>query len=71
MIVDSIDAASGDAVVRSKFHASEFRADILRHFAGAYRHDLKMTADGYRIELQRVDLVDSEGPYEYVLQYWL
>jgi len=28
-------------------------------------------ADGYRIALQRVDMVNGEGMYEYVLQAWV
>jgi len=41
-----------DIVVRSRFHMMELRRDDVRHFAGAYRHHLKKTAEGYRIKLQ-------------------
>ncbi len=71
VVVEQHDAATGDVVVRSKFHMAEFRRDQVRHFVGKYRHNLKHTKDGYRIALQRVDLVNAEGPYEYVLQTWL
>lgn len=71
VMIDEIDADTGDVVVRSKFYVAEFRNDVLRHFAGGYRHHLKKTDAGYRIQLQRVDLVNAEGPFEYVLQYWL
>ena len=71
VIIEDVDNKTGDVVVRSKFYASEFRNDNLRHFAGDYKHHLKKTGDGYRIQLQRVDLVGGDGPYEYVLQYWL
>lgn len=71
VVIESHDEKSGEVVVRSKFHASEFRKDDLRHFAGKYRHHLKRNGEGYKIQLQRVDTVDAEGPYEYVLQYWL
>ena len=27
--------------------------------------------DGFRIKLQRVDIVNAEGPFECVLQFWL
>ncbi len=70
-IIEAVDGETGDVVVRSKFYASEFRNDALRHFAGKYRHDLQKTDDGYRIRQQRVDLVNAEGPWEYVLQTWL
>ena len=71
VVIEEADPATGDLVARSKFYAVEFRNDLLRHFAGKYRHDLAKIEDGYRIKLQRVDLVNAEGPYEYVLQYWL
>jgi len=71
VIVESEDGTSGDVVARSKFYAAEYRNDQLRHFAGSYRHHLCRTPDGYRIRLQRVDLVNAEGPFEFVLQYWL
>ena len=71
VVIESEDTASGEVVVRSKFYAAEFRNDILRNFAGSYRHRLQKTKDGFQIQLQRVDLVNAEGPFEYVLQYWL
>ena len=71
VIIESVDAASGDLVVRSKFYVAEYRMDEMRYFAGRYRHDLAVVGSGYRIRLQRVDLVNAEGPFEYVLQTWL
>ncbi|MGE0736523.1 MAG: aromatic-ring-hydroxylating dioxygenase subunit beta [Alphaproteobacteria bacterium] len=71
VIVESFDPKTGDAVVRSKFYMTEFRRDVLRYFTGKYRHTLKKTPDGYRIKLQRVDLVNGDGIYEYVLQTWI
>ena len=32
---------------------------------------LRKTPEGYRIVLQRVDMVNGEAPYEYVLQAWV
>src|SRR5260370_38868588 len=60
--------ANGDLVVRSRFHMMEFRNDTTRHFAGSYIHHLKRTKAGHRIKLQRVDMGNAEGPYEYALQ---
>jgi 3-phenylpropionate/cinnamic acid dioxygenase small subunit len=71
VIIEREDGKTGDVVARSKFHAAEFRNDTVRHFSGRYRHELKRTRDGYRIKLQRVDLVDSEGPFDYVIQFWV
>ena len=62
---------SGDVHVRSRFHMMELRRDDVRHFAGAYRHALKKTKDGYRIKLQRVDMTNAQAAYDYVLQVWV
>ena len=70
VIVESEDA-DGDIVVRSRFHSAEYLRYEVRSFTGKYRHYLKKTPDGYKIALQRVDLVNREGPYDYVLQWWL
>jgi 3-phenylpropionate/cinnamic acid dioxygenase small subunit len=71
VVVESVDPRSGDVHVRSRFHMVELRRDELRHFAGSYRHHLKWTKDGFRIKLQRVDMMNSQAPYEYVLQAWV
>jgi benzoate/toluate 1,2-dioxygenase subunit beta len=60
-----------EVVARSRFHMMEFRRDASRHFAGSYRHHLRRTDAGLRIRLQRVDMVNGEGPYDYVLQVWV
>ena len=70
VIVESEDA-NGDIIVRSRFHCAEYFRYEVRSFTGKYRHVLKQTPDGYRIALQRVDLVNREGPYDYVMQWWL
>jgi 3-phenylpropionate/cinnamic acid dioxygenase small subunit len=71
VMIESEDAATGDIVVRSKFHLVEYRLETQRFFGGKYRHHLKKTDDGYRIQLQRVDIANVEGPFDYVLQTWL
>jgi 3-phenylpropionate/cinnamic acid dioxygenase small subunit len=71
IVIESEDEASGDIVVRSKFHCVEYRLNDQRYFAGKYCHHLKSTGDGYKIEMQRVDIVNVEGPFEYVIQAWL
>jgi benzoate/toluate 1,2-dioxygenase subunit beta len=71
VVVEKIDPGSGDVHVRSRFHMVELRRDELRHFAGSYRHHLKRTKDGLKIKLQRVDMVNAQAPYEYVLQVWV
>ena len=70
VIIES-ENGNGDIIVRSRFHCEEYFRYQIRAFSGKYRHLLKKTDDGYRIALQRVDLVNREGPYDYVLQWWL
>ncbi len=69
--IEKIDAGTGELTVRSRFHMMEFRNDVSRHFAGSYVHHLRRGPDGYRIRLQRVDMVNAEGTYDYVLQAWV
>jgi benzoate/toluate 1,2-dioxygenase beta subunit len=71
VVIEADDAASGEITVRSRFYAAEYRNDITRHFAGRYRHTLVRAGTGFQIKLQRVDLVNGEAPFDYVLQYWL
>ncbi len=61
-IVEHEDA-NGDVIVRSRFHCAEYLRYEVRQFTGKYRHYLKKTDDGYRIALQRVDLVNREGRF--------
>jgi 3-phenylpropionate/cinnamic acid dioxygenase small subunit len=60
-----------DVHVRSRFHMMELRRDDVRHFAGSYRHHLKRIDDGFRIQLQRVDMTNAQAAYDYVLQVWV
>jgi 3-phenylpropionate/cinnamic acid dioxygenase small subunit len=58
--------------VRSRFHMMELRRDTVRHFGGSYRHTLvRDDAGELRIRLQRVDLFNSQAPFDYVLQVWV
>jgi 3-phenylpropionate/cinnamic acid dioxygenase small subunit len=70
VMIESEDA-NGDIIVRSRFHCAEYFRYEVRNFTGKYRHLLKKTPDGYRIALQRADLVNREGPFDYVIQWWL
>ena len=70
VIIESEDT-SGDVIVRSRFHCAEYLRYEVRQFVGRYRHYLRRSDDGYRIALQRVDLVNREGPFDYVMQWWV
>lgn len=69
----AIESVSGNEIkVRSRFHLMELRRDNVRHFGGRYQHWLVRGADGaLRIKLQRVDLFNSQAPFDYVLQIWV
>ena len=60
-----------EIVVRSRFHMMELRRDNVRHFGGTYRHTLVKSGKGFKIKLQRVDMFNSQAPYDYVLQIWV
>ena len=67
-----IESDNGDEVVaRSKFHVVELRLDEQRYFAGIYRHHLVRHGDGFAIGLQRVDILNYDAPFDYVLQFWI
>jgi 3-phenylpropionate/cinnamic acid dioxygenase small subunit len=57
--------------VRSRFQMIELRRDTTRHFAGTYRHKLQRVGDDFKISLQRVDLLNGQAPFDYVLQIWV
>lgn len=57
--------------VRSRFQVLELRRDTQRSFAGTYRHTLRRQAGDFRIELQRVDLMNAQAPFDYTIQAWV
>ena len=68
----TVEAESPTEVrVRSRFIMTELRRDSLRTFAGSYRHWLVPEGGTFRIKLQRVDMVNAQAPYDYVLQAWV
>ena len=68
-IVES--STDGEIVVRSRFHVTQFRRDVLKSYAGWYTHHLVATSDGIRIRLQRADLIDCDGIHDAILQVYL
>jgi 3-phenylpropionate/cinnamic acid dioxygenase small subunit len=64
-------AGESEILVRSRFHMIELRRDSLRHFAGTYRHTLKVHGEQFKIALQRVDMLNAQAPFDYVLQVWV
>jgi 3-phenylpropionate/cinnamic acid dioxygenase small subunit len=67
-----IEAQSDAEVsVRSRFQMLELHRDTVRHFAGTYRHTLVRDGDDFKIKLQRVDLMNGQAIFDYVLQVWV
>lgn len=67
-----VEAVEGDTVrVYSRFQMMELRRDEVRHFGGSYRHTLVRADGGWRVALQRVDVMNGQATYEYVLQAWM
>jgi 3-phenylpropionate/cinnamic acid dioxygenase small subunit len=64
-------ATDTEVKVRSRFQMMELRRDSVRHFGGTYRHTLRRRGDDFRIGLQRVDMLNGQAPYDYVLQVWV
>jgi len=67
-----IEELAPDAIqVRSRFQVQELRRDSSRSFAGTYRHTLLRRGDDFKIELQRVDLMNAQAPFDYIIQAWV
>ena len=66
-----VEATPARIAVRSRFQVLELRRDTLRSFAGTYRHTLKRHGEDFRIELQRVDLMNAQAPFDYTIQAWV
>jgi 3-phenylpropionate/cinnamic acid dioxygenase small subunit len=65
------EAAPATFYVRSRFQVQELRRDSVRSFAGTYRHTLLRREDDFKIELQRVDLMNAQAPFDYTIQAWV
>lgn len=67
-----VEAVEGDTLrVYARFQMMELRRDTVRHFGGTYRYTLVRTAQGLRVKLQRVDLMNGQAAYDYVIQAWV
>lgn len=69
VVVESLTADCAE--VYSRFQVMELRRDTVRHFGGSYRHSLARVGDQWKIRLQRVDLTNAQGLFDYVIQAWL
>jgi 3-phenylpropionate/cinnamic acid dioxygenase small subunit len=69
--IDASRSNGSGLVVTSKFHVVELRLENQRYFTGTYTHKLLEEDGGFRIKNQRVDLLNYDSPFDYVLQVWL
>lgn len=69
VMVDGVDDASGELLVRSTLQMLEFRADRMLTYGGWAQHRLVAGGPaGWRIRLKRVDLIQGDGVYEEIMQ---
>ncbi len=69
--LDAAASTDKELVVRSRFHVGEIRLDKQRYFVGSYTHHLVPDSKSWKIRLQRVDILNYDAPFDYVLQVWL
>jgi benzoate/toluate 1,2-dioxygenase beta subunit len=63
-LVDKIDEAKGEVVVSSTVMMVEYRDESLRIFAGRQFHRLRRAAEGYKIVLKRVNLINCDSAFD-------
>lgn len=69
VMIDGVDAASGDLLVHATLQMLEFRADRLLTYGGWARYRLVPGGPaGWRIREKRVDLIQGDGIYEDIMQ---
>lgn len=61
--IESRDEVAGVYVTRTAFHYVETRQDEQQLYAGWATHTLRMTDEGLRIALKRVDLVNCDAAF--------
>jgi len=69
VVVESLQQDTAE--VYSRFQMMELRRDNVRHFGGSYRHSLLKVGGDWKIKLQRVDLTNAQGAFDYVIQGWV
>jgi benzoate/toluate 1,2-dioxygenase beta subunit len=66
VVVESVDAARGECSVTSNVIMTDYRMRVQRLFSGRVRHRLRGEADGYKIVLKRVDLINCDDVFELI-----
>lgn len=68
VMIDEVDAKTGDLVVYSTVHMLEHRADKYLQHGGHCTYRLQRDGDSYLIRQKRVDLISADGIYEDIIQ---
>lgn len=61
VMLDSFDEATGACVVNSRFIMLEYRRNEQQTYGGATTHVLEPSADGYKIRMKKVELVNCDA----------
>ena len=61
--IEMADSVAGRWILRTAFHYVETRRDEQTLFVGWVRHELVAQGDSLRIQLKRVDLVNSDAAF--------
>jgi 3-phenylpropionate/cinnamic acid dioxygenase small subunit len=69
VIVEAL--GSDSAELYSRFQMMEVRRDTVRHFGGSYRHSLVRADGAWKTKLLRVDLINGQAAFDYVIQAWV
>jgi 3-phenylpropionate/cinnamic acid dioxygenase small subunit len=64
VLIQEVDAATGEIVVGSTVIMVEYRDEAQRVFAGRQHHRLRRDGAGFRIVQKRVDLINCDSAFE-------
>lgn len=60
-LIERFEPASNQYRLRTQFLYTELQVDEQNHFVGTFFHELTMRADGLRMTLKRVNLLNSDS----------
>lgn len=66
VVIEDVDSARGEVTVSSNMIMTDFRSREQRVFSGYVTHRLRRAANGYRIVLKRVDLINCDDVFELI-----
>jgi ethylbenzene dioxygenase subunit beta len=66
VVIDCVDVAGGECMVRSNMMMTDYRVGTQRLFSGLVRHRLRRDGSAYKIVLKRVDLINCDDVFELI-----